>query len=161
ILHLHYPNTPWILSGDTLQILDKKPLPILSTIHLPQHQTYIILFPDLDPDLISPNNSSTIIPNPYKPPRKPATYVAPQPPAELSPPMPLPPVHPTTRLHLPRMFRAHIPTHSRDTSRIRLETIADAAGMGAPPVAGNRFNVRNKVSLPTGSGIEGGVTTSR
>ncbi|GKZ28276.1 hypothetical protein AbraIFM66950_000088 [Aspergillus brasiliensis] len=196
-LHLHYPNTPYIEPGDTLQILgisspahfpssspnthlthlmiDTKPLPILSTLHLPQNQTYTLLFLDLDvlynnnttitvilhwyqPDLISSDNN-ILIPSPHasNPPRKSATYIAPQPPANshhrylyLLYTQPPDYIFPDCFGHIfPRTVEA------RAGFDVRL--FAEAAGLGTP-LAGNWFYVRDEVSLPTGSGLsEGGV----
>lgn len=53
-------------------------------------------------------------------------------------------------------FEHIFPSRVEARARFDMKLFADAAGMGAPPVAGDRFYVRNKVSLPTGSGIEGG-----
>ncbi|PYH69137.1 putative citrate synthase [Aspergillus vadensis CBS 113365] len=175
-LHLHYPNTPWIQPGDTLQILDTKPLPILSTQHLPLHQTYTILFLDLDvlynhttatvilhwyqPDLISyPNNSNILLPIPQMPTRKPAAYIAPQPPTNshhrylyllyTQPP----------NYTFPECFEHIFPPTAEARAGFDMKLFADAAGLGTP-VAGNWFYVRNEVDLPTSSGSEGGVATS-
>ncbi|PWY74901.1 citrate synthase [Aspergillus eucalypticola CBS 122712] len=174
-LHLHYPNTPWIQPGDTLQILA---LPILSTQHLPLHQTYTILFLDLDvlynhttatvilhwyqPDLIPyPNNTNILFPNPQVPTRKPAPYIAPQPPTNshhrylyllyTQPP----------NYTFPECFEHILPPTAEARAGFDMKLFADAAGLGTP-VAGNWFYVRNEVDLPTGSGSgsKGGVATS-
>ncbi|GFN21317.1 putative MFS efflux transporter [Aspergillus tubingensis] len=175
-LHLHYPNTPWIQPGDTLQILDTKPLPILSTQQLPLHQTYIILFLDLDvlynhttatvilhwyqPDLIPyPNNTNILLPNPQVPTRKSAPYIGPQPPTNshhrylyllyTQPP----------NYTFPECFEHIFPPTAEARAGFDMKLFVDAAGLGTP-VAGNWFYVRNEVDLPTGSGSEGGVAMS-
>ncbi|OJJ69579.1 hypothetical protein ASPBRDRAFT_130876 [Aspergillus brasiliensis CBS 101740] len=174
-LHLHYPNTPYIEPGDTLQIQDTKPLPILSTHHLPQNQTYTILFLDLDvlynnnttatvilhwyqPDLISSDNN-ILIPNPHAPipPRESATYIAPQPPANshhrylyllyTQPPDYI----------FPDCFEHIFPPTVEARAGFDVRLFAEAAGLGTP-LAGNWFYVRNEVSLPTGGVMgKGGV----
>ncbi|RAK94057.1 citrate synthase [Aspergillus costaricaensis CBS 115574] len=175
-LHLHYPNTPWIQPGDTLQILDTKPLPILSTQHLPLHQTYIILFLDLDvlynhttatvilhwyqPDLIPyPNNTNILLPNPQVPTRKSAPYIGPQPPTNSHHRyLYLLYTQPSNYI-FPECFEHIFPPTAEARAGFDMKLFADAAGLGTP-VAGNWFYVRNEVDLPTGSESEGGVATS-
>ncbi|GLA83862.1 hypothetical protein AtubIFM56815_008069 [Aspergillus tubingensis] len=155
---------------------DTKPLPILSTQHLPLHQTYTILFLDLDvlynhttatvilhwyqPDLIPyPNNTNILLPNPQVPTRKPAPYIAPQPPTNshhrylyllyTQPP----------NYTFPGCFEHIFPPTAEARAGFDMKLFADAAGLGTP-VAGNWFYVRNEVDLPTGSESEGGVATS-
>ncbi|GKZ83078.1 hypothetical protein AnigIFM56816_007906 [Aspergillus niger] len=65
---LYYATPATATAANTLHPVDpprrpspnnKKPLPILSTIHLPQHQTYTILFPDLDVSTTTPQQPSS------------------------------------------------------------------------------------------------------
>ncbi|KAL2868055.1 putative citrate synthase [Aspergillus lucknowensis] len=64
ILHLRYPNTPWVFPGDTLLMSDTHPLPRISRLGLNSNSTYLLLFVDLD---VLYEATSTVILHWYQP----------------------------------------------------------------------------------------------